>query len=76
LGEKYAKLLPIGEKICILPPSFIPFQKKFSPNLLFGHIFVKQKNINPRFEVVLIFQVENYFDLREFFVSFYIMTRI
>ena len=39
LGEKYAYFLPIGEKICVFPPFFIPFQYFFSPNLLFGHIF-------------------------------------
>ena len=29
------------------PPFFIPFQSFFFPNLLFDHIFVKQKNIRP-----------------------------
>ena len=38
LGKKYTFFLPIGEKICIIPHFFIPFQYFFPPNLLFGHI--------------------------------------
>ena len=48
---------PIAEKICILfiiggkkyafPPLFLSPFNSFFPNLLFGHIFAKQKNIHP-----------------------------
>ena len=43
IGGKYAYFLPIGEKICIFPPFFIPFQSFFSPNMVFGNIFANKQ---------------------------------
>ena len=41
-----ADFLPIEEKICIFP-FFHHLSIIFFPNMLFGHILVKQKNIHP-----------------------------